>query len=176
MHCSDIESKFDRYLDGDLRTTERLCLAVHLSQCYTCRETLDEYKFLNRAISSGLRHPNPVSRFPEVLARVRLNDQAKRPRFHSRFHPWYMGKRFILAAGLVLTTALSAPWLLDALTPGKNVDGIGRTPGLKTLPYILRPLTDRAQSIATGEDLLPRAYDRKGPPKTETAETPDAPL
>jgi len=40
MHCRQVQTHFDAYLDADLPTTQRIQLEAHLDSCAACREQL----------------------------------------------------------------------------------------------------------------------------------------
>lgn len=71
MNCTRIHDKLHGYLEGDLRMTEQLCVEVHLSRCYYCKEELEDLREANALISTALRHPSPQDGYEELYTRIR---------------------------------------------------------------------------------------------------------
>lgn len=109
MRCDDVSEKFDRYLDGELRVTERLMVDVHVTQCYFCRETLAEYRAVEGMVRHAIRQPAPVDAYPELLARIRREERraAQLPRVYFQEIGW----RAVLASTILVVAGISASWV-----------------------------------------------------------------
>lgn len=110
MQCEKIQDKFIGFLDNDLRVTEQLCVEVHLTQCYTCREELDALKEDVVQFRRALRHPCPVNGFEALRVGIALS--ARQPRFNgtrARFRVREGLRRLAVAAILLLVAGIIAP-------------------------------------------------------------------
>ncbi len=70
MDCSEIQADFVRYMDGDLSEEERLQVELHVAECYSCREQLDELARILEVCGDVMEHPCPVDRFDELTERL----------------------------------------------------------------------------------------------------------
>lgn len=82
IQCDKIQEKLLGFIDGDLRVTEQLCVEVHLSRCYRCREELQEVSEDAASLEHTLRHPFAENRFEDLTARIAAADAM--PRFSAR--------------------------------------------------------------------------------------------
>jgi anti-sigma factor RsiW len=62
MRCSEIQNKFDDYLDGEIPTEMAWSLKRHVSDCTTCQSELDERRALRQCLSE-LPVPAPSEDF-----------------------------------------------------------------------------------------------------------------
>ena len=70
MECSELRTEFVGYIDGDLSDEERLRVELHIAQCYSCKEDLDELGRLLELSGAALKHPCPADRFEELKERL----------------------------------------------------------------------------------------------------------
>jgi anti-sigma factor RsiW len=165
MHCDEIDRRLDRYMEGDLRTTERLCVDVHLAQCYTCRQTLAAYGELNAAVGDILQHPEPSNDFDTLLARIRTSEAAAGRRDAVEHAGEPLGRRFAIAAGVLVVAGLSAAWI-ERDTPRRGA-------GAPTAPAAIQSLSERTdRMIEDAETGSPEPARRNVTPGTSDGNAP----
>ncbi len=152
MRCEEIEPKFDRYLEGDLRAVEHLCVEVHLTQCYLCRESLNEYRAMNRNVSELLRHPSPEDEFDALWRRIQFEALAAAELPRDSFRMRRGSPRYAVAAGLVVVAACSGTWLhqrIESTDARKNGVELQHIQGL---PPVIESLDRRTRAIESSVD------------------------
>lgn len=104
MRCEELAEALSAYADGELEGPERVQLELHLAQCESCREQLEEYRQVTRQLQS-LGDVQPT-----VSLRTRV--QASIPDQHRSGSGWGLLPRLtvgvaIVGVMIVLTAALS---------------------------------------------------------------------
>ncbi|MBN2309080.1 MAG: hypothetical protein JXR94_08925, partial [Candidatus Hydrogenedentes bacterium] len=119
-----VREKFIPYLEGEARLTERLCVEVHITYCYHCREELDELRELLASSRAAIRHPHPTDRFDLLMERIARNEAAVQAASPQRRWRWRdHAVRLAVAAGIVIAVGASSPFLLHStrgIAPRQN--------------------------------------------------------
>lgn len=151
MRCDDVTEKFDRYLEGQLRVTERLMVDVHVAQCYFCREALAERRALDALVSSVIRHPDPKDGYATLAARIRRDETRAEPLRPSRFRFHEVRWRMVFASAALLIVGASASWM-GATSFRSGNSRAGET----TLdePALIESLTERNKQLDAEENAL----------------------
>lgn len=169
MHCDEITMKLDRYMEGDLRATERLLVDVHLAQCHACRQTLAAYRELNETVARIIAHPEPSNDFDALLARIHADDAARAENKtvdHTREplgHAVLIGRRFALAAGVLVIAGLSAAWFERDRFAGKDA-------AAHDAPTAIQSLSERTDRML--EDAEAGDPEPTPPPRTSDGNAP----
>ena len=74
MTCREAQHLLPGYLDGAVRSRERVILSAHLDSCADCREQLSRY----RLVASHLANVPPVSVPPDLATQIRVRVSRER--------------------------------------------------------------------------------------------------
>ena len=106
MNCQTIQSKLNRYLDGELSVRERHQVEEHLADCASCRDELERLRSAAVALAAVPQPPDIPAGFADrTVARARKQRTADRRilTFWPSFSP---ALRFAAAAMVVLGISL----------------------------------------------------------------------
>lgn len=163
MDCSQIKMGFIGYIDGDLSEDEKLRVELHVAQCYSCREELDEIGRLLELSDAALKHPSPVDRFEDLKERLadaepELIPVPRRPKLRAREVLYKLAVAAIVIALIAASPFLirGAKRLFTPLEEGTTTLGNGTDVDLPfNMPFVERKLR-MEQEIAdwstTGDD------------------------
>lgn len=112
MACSDIMSRLDAYLDGELDETSATNVERHVATCPSCRSELSEA----RALSDAIRAHGTRFSAPEGLSCAMSARLAALPTGQRRARR-FSGARLALAASLVLSAVLAGLVARDVSAP-----------------------------------------------------------
>ena len=71
MHCRNVKSRLDRYLDGELSDRERDAVQRHVGACSACREALERLRAAGVAVLQLAEPPDVPAGFAQrVIARA----------------------------------------------------------------------------------------------------------
>ncbi len=151
MQCEQVQSKLTGFLDGELRVQEHLCVQVHLTRCYHCKEAVEEFESFLQLFQETTSHPNPRNRFDELWPEIcRFEDSnpgrglAFSVRSRKRLRPW------AAAAALVFVCIV----LLFPIGGDAGGQG-GRVEGLDTADFsVHRAFEERRREIVKGAEGL----------------------
>ncbi len=90
MNCREAQRLLPGYLDGGIRSRERVMLRVHLDSCAGCREQLSRYRLL----ATHLANVAPIEPPPELVTQIRVRVSQARS-------PWALISRFWSRALLI---------------------------------------------------------------------------
>ena len=106
MTCNDVRERCQRYLDGELSSSESCCFAAHIEHCAPCRTLLQEQRAchatLERASSDCVHSAVPTCLAARAFARIDQACAVEKCPVLSR--PWI--RRTTLLASLFVFSAL----------------------------------------------------------------------
>jgi anti-sigma factor (TIGR02949 family) len=68
MHCNEIETRLDAYIDGEMPAEEITALEIHLNECSACRRELKARRKLRRLFSGQPRVTAPPGLLERIVA------------------------------------------------------------------------------------------------------------
>jgi len=105
MNCIDLQTQFDDYLDSELSLKEREAIELHISDCVSCQQSLQEIKAIHQALSS-LPVPDASPDFEaRVFAEVRKQ------------YAGHFGNRFITGFATALAASLALWFASTVFSP-----------------------------------------------------------
>lgn len=121
MNCRNCRASLSAYLDGELAGTEMLRVREHVGRCQACREELEGFRSLKRALGEMAAPLPPASLEARILGTVREEARRREERVHRN--------RWRAVAGLAATTAIAYACLamtkptLDRAHSADRLDG-----------------------------------------------------
>jgi len=129
MNCHQAQRRLPGYLDGAIRSAERVRLREHLDSCDDCRRLLQHYHLL----AAHLAHVEPVPPPPDLALQIRLR-ASREPSSRISLTRWWSGvlliSRDILeplavpATGGVLTALAVFALLVHGMLVGVPMGGV----------------------------------------------------
>jgi len=96
MNCTEINTRLDEYLDGDLTALETQLVEEHMAGCNDCQNSLGEIRALRRALNKL-----PVAE-PDEAFEKRVFQEVRRQHADSAKHKFTAGFITAMAASLAL--------------------------------------------------------------------------
>jgi hypothetical protein len=111
MDCNRIRERLDEFILGGLELPGRAMVAMHVANCYECREELHELEVLLNELVPQLRHPLPVDRFGELL--VAIDEDRRKARASAVDLAWRrrITHRALAAAAAIVLFLIAGPWV-----------------------------------------------------------------
>ena len=166
MNCSELETRIDAFVDGELDELSRLDVQRHLERCEACSASVEELRALLRAAQALPRSVDPPrDLFPEIRSALSSRESsAAGPIAAPRGRAW-LGWAGLAASLLILLTATVA-YLERGAGPAPD-------PRQGALPAAApeRPvyLAAEEEFVRAGEQLLAALEERRAELPPETA-------
>ncbi|MDZ4861179.1 MAG: hypothetical protein SGI88_19580 [Candidatus Hydrogenedentes bacterium] len=152
MQCQHIRLMLQNYALDDARTTERLCVDVHVSHCAACRRELEDVCELILASDRALAHPSPRDDFDGLMARIAADEAALRETQVKIPFRWRTVALRASAVAVVAAVLVFTPPLVRQT--GQVVNGLREAahaqPGDTPVPVLTEPFVSRMQAVTRG--------------------------
>ncbi len=129
MNCRDAERHLAGYLDGAIRSRERVIVREHLNSCTACREELERY----RQLAGYLANIEPVAVPSDLALKIRVQASQVGPRgarlvrLRTRFSRWFeeiLEPMALPATGGILTALVVFVFLVQNILVGLPLTGV----------------------------------------------------
>jgi hypothetical protein len=129
MNCREAERQLAGYLDGAIRSRERVTVREHLNSCASCREQLQRYRQLAVCLASV----EPVAVPSDLALKIRVQASQVGPagaglgRVWSRFARWFediLEPMAVPATGGILTALVVFVFLVQNILVGLPLTGV----------------------------------------------------
>ena len=112
QHKCDIE-KLYQFADGELSGKEKEQAQLHLAECPSCREVLQQSRQLAVLHQQFTQQHSPFSTHPAMTAKILKRFRQGPQPWHQRFQRYFPKWVTVPLATAVLLLALALPWLLQ---------------------------------------------------------------
>jgi anti-sigma factor RsiW len=133
MNCSELETRIDAFVDGELDQAERADVQSHLEHCDECRAAVEQLRALLRSAQALPRDVAPPrDLFPEIRSSLPRRHATASPALTAARGGAWLGWAGLAASLLILLTGsvlflgrerAPAPASLDAARPAAVVGG-----------------------------------------------------
>jgi hypothetical protein len=117
MTCAQVRGRLSEWLDGELPPAAARAVSTHLQGCPACTRTADELRAVSALLAALPRVEARESVAAQVLDRLEMETEARRPGLAQLFRGFAAARPFMLPslvpAGLILVSVLAGALALD---------------------------------------------------------------